>query len=545
MTTGLNHVQPRPLRAPSEDCTALIEPALDQIGPLLAENRADQAQCAYDLQGRPLARVALEARSELLALARRWTCSYRDLDLGPLDSATPIVMAGHQPELFHPGVWLKNFALDLLAHEHHAVAINLLVDNDTMKSAALRVPGGSVAEPRVASILMDRQVEPLPYEERQILDRAMFLAFSGRVAEQIASLVPDPMIKRYWPMVIQRSRETDNLGACLAQARHQIEGQWGTRTWEVPVSWLCQTESFAWFVAHLLAQLRRFRQVYNDVLQAYRKTNRVRSTAHPAPDLADEDPWLEAPLWIWTEGDPRRRRLFVRRRTDAIILSDRRQASIELPLRPDGDGARAAARLMELPAQGVKIRCRALITTLWARLVLSDLFVHGIGGAKYDQVTDALIARFFGRRPPGFQVVSATLYLPVARPTRTRENLQAIQRQLREIAFHPEKYVDRQSATCAQAAKNAQELIAEKLRWIHAASGPEAARRRFVEIRRINQALQAMVAGQRQRLLEDRQRASQAVRAEAILGSREYAYCLFPEPKLREFLGIVLPKRAC
>ena len=58
--------------------------------------------------------------------------------------------------------------------------------------------------------------------------------------------------------------------------------------------------------------------------------------------------------------------------------------------------------------QGVKIRSRALVTTLWARLALSDLFLHGIGGAKYDQVTDRLIESFFDLAPPAIMVLSAT-----------------------------------------------------------------------------------------------------------------------------------------
>ena len=48
---------------------------------------------------------------------------------------------------------------------------------------------------------------------------------------------------------------------------------------------------------------------------------------------------------------------------------------------------------------------------MYARLVLSDLFLHGIGGAKYDQLTDLIIARFFGLQPPGFVTLSATVLL--------------------------------------------------------------------------------------------------------------------------------------
>ena len=34
--------------------------------------------------------------------------------------------------------------------------------------------------------------------------------------------------------------------------------------------------------------------------------------------------------------------------------------------------------------------------TLWARLLLCDLFIHGIGGAQYDRVTDLIVENYFG-----------------------------------------------------------------------------------------------------------------------------------------------------
>ena len=128
------------------------------------------------------------------------------------------------------------------------------------------------------------------------------------------------------------------------------------------------------------------------------------------------------PSGYWSRGDPRRRHLFASLRAGALRLTDRRGLKVELPLGP-GDDPRPAVARLELERQGVKIRSRALITTLWSRLVLSDLFLHGIGGGKYDQVTNALIAEFFGLEPLRFMVLSATLHLPIAHHTTTVEDL--------------------------------------------------------------------------------------------------------------------------
>ena len=39
---------------------------------------------------------------------------------------------------------------------------------------------------------------------------------------------------------------------------------------------------------------------------------------------------------------------------------------------------------------GWELRPRALTLTIWARLLIADLFVHGIGGAKYDRISDTM-----------------------------------------------------------------------------------------------------------------------------------------------------------
>ena len=76
--------------------------------------------------------------AELLAAARRWTGGLsRRASWRSEDPDGPIFLAGHQPELFHPGVWFKNFALGTLARRHGAAAVNLVIDSDTVKSTSL------------------------------------------------------------------------------------------------------------------------------------------------------------------------------------------------------------------------------------------------------------------------------------------------------------------------------------------------------------------------------------------------------------------------
>jgi hypothetical protein len=75
-------------------------------------------------------------------------------------------MGGHQPDLFHPGVWLKNFAIDAYARRLGGTAINLIVDTDYCRSTSVGVPVGTPESARLEYVPFDRDGPPVAWEER-------------------------------------------------------------------------------------------------------------------------------------------------------------------------------------------------------------------------------------------------------------------------------------------------------------------------------------------------------------------------------------------
>ena len=114
-------IEYRRLRAPREHGQALIGPPLEELPASLEANIALARKHFGDIDVavRPLSELASAARAELVPLAQQHVAKY--LDRGSVHDwrpEQPIILAGHQPELFHPGVWFKNFLLARLAQTY-------------------------------------------------------------------------------------------------------------------------------------------------------------------------------------------------------------------------------------------------------------------------------------------------------------------------------------------------------------------------------------------------------------------------------------------
>jgi len=528
-------------KAPTESGSHLIDPPVDAIEPLIDNNRLLRAAFDTRVGDLKLWELIAATRREILVVSAEYTSSYHDV-LRPADMADwikrPIVMGGHQPDLFHPGVWLKNFVLDAYAQAVGGTAINLVVDTDRCSRWSVGVPVGTAEEAGLQTIELDAPCGEMAWEERGILDQERFASFGERVTDMLAPIVPDPILRSWWPRVVERAAASHRLGLAIAQARHGLEREWGLDTLELPVSELMRLPTVMVLSGWLLTQTRRLHDIYNDALSRYRREHRTRGRGRPMPDLAarpggdGEGTWFEIPWWIWSKQDPRRRRVFAHTDTSGhLLLSDMETLRVELPISPDTSPAKWVDALSRLDEHDVRLRPRAIMTTLIARLLVADVFVHGIGGAAYDEITDAVVVGLTGCEPPRHAVVSGTLRLPTDLSGRPDAELADIHRQLRDIEFHPERYLAAVSADGEAAT-----LAHEKQRWIDTHPTRALAKRRCQAIRSANDSLASYTKPLRETLLSRVGPLARAARAHSLLESREYPWCFFSEDRLRRFL---------
>jgi hypothetical protein len=479
-------------RAPAGNGEVLAVPDFAAVAGLVEENRRKLDRDDVTIGGLPLRELRALARREVLELAA-------DTYSVPPSSQSPLFVTGHQPELAHPGVWVKNFALTGLAKKLGGTALHLIADTDTLKSTSLRFPvfrDRDAKSVRLESLAFDTFSGAEPYETRRVEDaerQCPFDSFADRSRPLWSNWGYKPLLWEAWHPIVHHYGPSALIGVRFAGVRQEYEQQWGCRNLELTVSSLSQTDAFARFASHILGDLPRFREVYNAAIRAYRGANHIRSDNHPAPELREG----EAPFWVRTAGGRRER---------ATPTSDVRN------LRP-----------------------RALTLTLFARVCLGDFFIHGIGGGKYDEVTDAIIRDYFHIEPPAYQVLSATLHLPLPGFPSTPDDLKRAERRVRDLHWNPQRYLSPENLARPEVRslleRKAALATAEPPRTDHAAR-----REWFRALQKVTEELRPFVAKREPEALGELERVRAEVAANEVLQRRDYSWVLYPEETLRPFL---------
>jgi len=559
-------------RVPRGDREVYIRPLVAELPALVERNRGLIASYDFSLAGRPVGEFRTAARAEVMQLARTYAAKWGFAVDREWSEPAPIIMTGHQPPPFHPGVWIKNFLAGSLASAVGGVALNLTVDTDEARGQVYRFPvcakeggmprpllpghaigdgdsmpthtaawachpgEGTTGEVRVAEVALAAPLAGVAFEEQgaSAFDAGAFAAALGDVPPAVA----EPL-SRCGTSVQAVASAASSLAEALAVARHKEEEALGLRNLELPVSAMADSEAFRHFVAWMLAEHEQVFAAYNGSLAEYRPVYHERSAAQPVPDLARDGGRVELPLWIWRAGQPRRK-LWVEAGQGGglAVYADQEQVApfdsdVVRARRGSGGVSPYVTQLSALRQAGWKVRPRALAMTLFVRLAVGDVFIHGLGGALYDKITDAMFERLWNVRPPELVLASCTVFLPLPAYPATPEDLAAARRTVRDWQFNP----DRKMSSAVRARPEVEALadlkrqLVETMREIDR----EDRRRAFQRIHEINEALGRFEPDGPQAAQKELARVERQLRYNAILRGREYPFCFYPAQELAAF----------
>jgi hypothetical protein len=459
-----------------------------------------------------------------------WRRETREAIVGSDDPL--LIVLGHQPEFIHPGVWAKHITAARLATAADGVGLNLIVDCDAPKNTSLSIP--SARDEHIVLRRVRYADLPAGWAYEQISRQSMeeVAPFAHAVREAMGDRYESSQMPRFFEAFAGARGARDWVDQEVS-ARQSVEASFGISLKERRVSSI-------WCTPLLIDMLLRpfeFAASYNRALVSYRRANRVRGARGLIPGLAVPDERCELPLWVLQSGQGRRR-LFVSWAGDSLRLFAGADEIGTLPrsaLKPCEDLEAAIAGL-----GGWEFRPRALTLTIWARLLLADLFIHGIGGAKYDRISDVIMADYYGVTPPQVVCVSATLHLGVPTFVTAHDSVRRLRHGLRDVEWNPQRHLPRSPDYEPLIRRRAEAVRRAIALREHEPGDRDARRLAFAEIRGINAAMlearPEMLAAGRAEL----ERARRELQQDEIARGRDYFFGLYDRKRLEQ-LTAALP----
>jgi len=533
---------------PKNNREIFIKPAYEDIPGLIDLNKERFRSYGFDINGIPFSEFRERVRSETLKKAGEYTegiksfCSRLNIagteNLPCIDdtykSGRNIIATGHSPILAHPGVMIKHGLVNSIAKKVKAIGINIVVDNDACHDDCLNIPdinGPDSSVERVEFLPSPYNLYNLAFEDIRYTDSTQLTAFKESVLKVLHSPDMKKTFEDFMNPVISLSKETLGFTDLFTCARHAFLLKFGIGNLEVPVSLISETEPFLNFFLCITANARSFVNIYNAKLAEYRRLKKISSRANPLPDLMEKGYVVELPFWIWSEGESRKS-LYASVADNSRISVICEDKIIEhFDFGENSSSSENLNRLGDLISKGIKIRPKAIVNTMYSRMFLSDLFIHGIGGAKYDLVTDEIIREFFGVEPPAYATVSATLHLPYKPFNVSNDDVTALKHVIKDMGYNPDKYASgeiMEDAGMKSMVSEKKELIAGE------AHNSEEKHRAFERLKELNDLMKEEIrplVEEKENELEDLEK---RLKYNSIVTNREYPFCIYPESILGE-----------
>ncbi|UJS17538.1 MAG: hypothetical protein L3J17_00360 [Candidatus Jettenia sp.] len=455
----------------------------------------------------------------------------------------PIIQTGHEPIFYYPGVWIKNHLAYHVAEKVGGISVNMIVDNDACNMGFMHIPVLSNTSASIQKVLFVRDKYKTAYEEIRFDDFGTILRFREEVLSLFKKNASDKnnnakitvehmrsMFERFINCMVESYQQgcTDMVGL-LTSARCALEKDFFIHNLEIPASSMCSTDGFYYFLLHILYEAGRFSKIYNEKLSEYRRIHKIRSHANPLPDLKISGNLIELPFWIWNTGG-QRGKCYVLDEGECIKVTQ--GGDVLITLRRTGEVDKSLSRLRALLHTDIKIRPRAITTTMFSRLFFSDVFIHGIGGAKYDTITDEIIKEFFGIDPPTFITVSATLFLPFDTFDSDIGTAQRLQNDLRNMTYNPELYTSKD----IQNDTGFMDKAREKQTLLKMADcTADEKRQRFNKIKELNKLMLNQIRAEFHKKQQELSTVSENLAYNEVVRFREYPIYIYPMEVLQQY----------
>ncbi|MBI3583529.1 MAG: hypothetical protein HY096_06205 [Nitrospinae bacterium] len=432
-------------KIPEKNGEFLCIPSLNLIPQLIKSNKEKFKTYNFTIGYEGFHEFRKRLREKVILLSEKFTANL-GIKSHLYNNADTIVQTGHQPIFYHPGIIIKNLILNKIGMMEGINAINLIVDTDNFKEIAVNILDYRDGIKIEKEILLSNQY-PIPFEFSTPPSQEEFNLFIKGIKNHLSH----PQFKnlhahfnRYISNISDTQKNYKTLSEFMTAIRRIYEGEIESEYLEIPLSYICDTNEFLIFFISIAMKSEKFTSIYNCQLERYRKEHKLRYPVNPFPNLTVDGEKTELPFWHFYEN--KRGRVFAKSKNDTVVVSFEGGDSIEFNRKKLYNG------IDLIKKDNIKIRPKAMILTLFNRMFVSDAFIHGVGGAKYDRITDNIIRDFYNIEPPQFITASLTLYPDIIKgqdkqPPQSpltkgelQENIKKLEKKLRDMKYNPERY---------------------------------------------------------------------------------------------------------
>ena len=326
--------------------------------------------------------------------------------LGLASPKNTLIITGHQPDFQHPGIIFKDLLAWKLAVISDSTVLHLIVDTDRFE---VNYHYPVKLEEKYAStrkvFIGGRDYGIFKNTKMNERDRERFNSVMEESYENLKYFVSENCLlesEAYTKRILSACHKIVPLQFVLSEIKQDFYKSRGIHIHNLPVSKLVELEAFQIFAKKVCERRSEFNKIFNFHLASYREVHKIKNKAQPLPNLEEN----EYPFWVYDKSVAKRFPM--------------KSYPASLPILP-----------------------RAITLTMFVRLFLSDLFIHGTGGGRYEAVSDKVINDFFQMEASPYSVATATMHLNEnENPENGFMDRRTIEGKLRDFRFSPDRFLE-------------------------------------------------------------------------------------------------------
>jgi len=279
----------------------------------------------------------------------------------------------------------------------------------------------------------------IPLEFRAVPNRENITAFLNKVINESSNQICRDVWLDY--SLYKNITSLRNVADLMTYLQAAVSYALGLNILYLPVSEMCSTNAFHSFVLSVICDAEEFAHYYNRGINLLCNNNgsNIRNNIKFL-EIDDESNIVELPFWLVSQNG-QRSSLWATKKSMYIEIGIKNKVLGNIDSSSWDNEIAQLYKLLE--ENNYRIRPKAITLTLFARLFLADIFIHGIGAKSYEPVTDYILENYCRMRLLKYSIATSTMTISSKNEVNVlQDHVSFLKSQKRELKFKPENFIN-------------------------------------------------------------------------------------------------------